>query len=64
MKLAKEALVAILAAAWVVGLVEQLGSWKMTLAYVAISLAMAAVVFGDHPVLKLAPRRNRPPDRH
>ena len=59
MTLAKEALVAVLAAAWVVGLVDQLGSWKMTIGYVAISLLMAGVMFGNRRVLKLARLRNR-----
>jgi hypothetical protein len=47
-----------LAAAWIVGLVRQFGSWSMTTAYVAIALAMVAVMFGDRLVLKFAPRRN------
>ena len=59
MTLAKQALVAVLAATWVVGLWHQ-GSWSMAAAYVAISAAMAALVFGfgDRRVLKFAPRRN------
>ncbi len=57
--LAKEALLAVLVAAWVVGLVHQFGSWSMTAVYVGISLMMAAVSFADRLVPKLAPRRNR-----
>jgi hypothetical protein len=59
MNLAKEALWAVLAAAWIAGLVHQFGSWSMTAAYVAISLVMVAVTFGGQLVLKFAPRRNR-----
>jgi hypothetical protein len=63
MKLVKEAVVAVLAAAWVVGLVHQFGSWSMTAVYVAISLGMVAVISSNQLVLKLARRRNprRPP---
>jgi hypothetical protein len=59
MKLAKEALWAVSAAAWIVGLLSQFGSWPMTAVYIAISLAMIAVTFADHRVLNFAPRRNR-----
>ena len=55
----KEAIWAVLAAAWIVGFVHQFGSWPMTAAYVAISLAMVAVMFGAELVLGFAPRRNR-----
>jgi ABC-type iron transport system FetAB permease component len=55
--IARQALVAVLAAAWVVGLIHQFNSWTMTVAYVGISLAMAAVMFGDRRVLKYATRR-------
>ncbi len=60
MNLAKEVLLAVLAATWIVGLVHQWGSWPMTIGYVAISLVMAAIMFGgDRRVLKYARRRNR-----
>lgn len=59
MSLAKEALGAILAAAWIVGLVHQFDSWSMTAVYLAISLVMVTVTFGGQRVLKFAPRRNR-----
>jgi len=59
MSFVKEALGAILAAAWIVGLVHQLGSWSMTVVYVAISLVMVTVMFGDQLVVKFAPWRNR-----
>ena len=39
--------------------VHQFGSWSMTTLYVAISLAMAGVTFGNRLVLKFVPRRNR-----
>jgi hypothetical protein len=55
----KDAVWAVLAAAWIVGLVHQFGSWSMTAAYVAISLAMVAVMSGGQIVLRFAPRRNR-----
>jgi Flp pilus assembly protein TadB len=55
----KDALLAVLVATWIAGLVHQLGSWSMTALYVAISLAMAGVTFGNRLVLKFAPRRNR-----
>jgi len=55
--IARQALVAVLAAAWVVGLIHQLNSWTMTIAYVGISLAMAAVMLADRRVLKYATRR-------
>lgn len=57
--LAKEALWSVLVAAWIVGLVNQFGSWSMTTFYIAISLVMIAVSFGNHLMLKFAPRRNR-----
>jgi peptidoglycan/LPS O-acetylase OafA/YrhL len=58
MNMAKQALVAVLAATWIVGLWNQ-SSWTMAAAYVAISVAMAALIFGfrERPVLKFAPRR-------
>lgn len=59
MNLAKDALWAVLAATWIVGLVHQFGSWQMTIVYVAISLMMVAVKFSDRLVLKFVPRRNR-----
>ena len=55
----KEAIWAVLAAAWIAGLGHQFGSWPMTAAYVAISLAMVAVMFGAEIVLRFASRRNR-----
>ena len=55
MTMAKQALV--VAATWVVGLFYQ-DSWPMAAAYVAISAAMAALMFGGRRVLKFAPRRN------
>jgi hypothetical protein len=57
--LAREALWSVLAAEWIVGLVNQFGSWPMTAFYIAISLAMVAVAFADRRVLNFAPRRNR-----
>jgi hypothetical protein len=57
--LAKEALLAVLVAAWVVGLIHQFGSWSMTAIYVAISFAMVGVMVGDRIVLKFATLRNR-----
>ena len=59
MSMVKEALGAILLAAWTVGLVHQLESWLMTAVYVAISLVMVTVMFSDHLVVKFAHRRNR-----
>ena len=58
MSLAKQALVAVLAATWMVGLWNQ-GSWTMAMIYVAISVAMVALVFGfnDGRMPRLAPRR-------
>lgn len=55
--IARQALVAVLAAAWVVGLVHQFSSWKMTAAYLGISLAMAAMMLTDHRVVQYATRR-------
>jgi hypothetical protein len=59
MNFAKDALWAILAGAWMAGLVHQIESWPMTALYVAISLAMVVGMFGRHLVHKFAPRRNR-----
>jgi hypothetical protein len=56
---AKEALVATMAAAWVVGLVHQFKSWSMTAVYLAISLAIVGVVFGNQLLPKFASRKNR-----
>jgi hypothetical protein len=41
----------VLAATWITGLVHQFGSWSMTTVYVAISLMMVAVTFGNRLVL-------------
>ncbi len=59
MKIAKEALLAVVGAAWIVGLVAQFGSWSLTAFYVGISLLMVAVRFSDRLGLKLALRRIR-----
>lgn len=59
MSLAKEALVAVLAATWIVGLVHQFDSVSATAGYVLISLVMAGIALGDRRGLKFAPRRNR-----
>ena len=59
MNLAKQALLAVLTAAWIVGLVHQFGSWPMTATYVTISLGMVTVTFADRLVLRFAPRRKR-----
>jgi hypothetical protein len=56
MKVAGEALWAILVSAWIVGLVNQFESWPMTTFYVAISLAMIAVMFGHRGMLNFAKR--------
>ena len=56
MTMAKQALVAVLAATWIVGLFHQ-DSWGMVVAYVAISAAMAGLMFGNRRVLKFARRR-------
>ncbi len=58
MILAKQALLAVLAAAWIAGLWHQ-GSWTMAAAYLAISAAMVALMLatGDRRMLKLAPKR-------
>ena len=56
---ASESLGAALIATWIVGLVNQFGSWPMTAFYIAISLAMAALSFADRRMLNFAPRRNR-----
>ena len=60
MNLAKQALLAVLTAAWIVGLVHQFESWSMVAVYIAISLVIVAVMFGGQLVLRFAPRRNRP----
>jgi nitrate/nitrite transporter NarK len=57
MTLAKQALLAVLAATWIVGLWHQ-NSWSMAAAYVAICVAMVALIFANGRVLKFAPRRN------
>jgi hypothetical protein len=59
MNLAKQALLAVLTATWIVGLVHQFGSWAMAAVYIAISILMVAVMFGSHLVLSFATRRNR-----
>lgn len=55
---ASESLGAVLIAAWIVGLVNQFGSWPMTAFYIAISLAMSALSFADRRMLNFAPQRN------
>jgi hypothetical protein len=59
MSLAKEALVAVLAATWIVGLMHQFDSVSATVGYVLISLLMAGIALGDPRVLRFAARRNR-----
>jgi hypothetical protein len=59
MTLAKEGLVAVLCALWIAGLVQQFGSWPTTIGYVAVSLLMAGLIFGNHRALRFATRRNR-----
>ena len=59
MNFAKEALLAVVGAAWIVGLVHQFGSWSLTAFYVGISLLMVAVRFSDRLGLKFALRRIR-----
>jgi hypothetical protein len=61
MGLAKEALWAVLAGAWIAGLVHQFESWSMATAYVAISVAMVAGMFGSRLAHRFSPRRNRRP---
>ena len=59
MQLAREGLMAVLAALWIAGLLQQLGSWPTTIAYLGISLLMAAIILGNRRILKPAPRPNR-----
>ena len=59
MSLAQEALVAVLAAIWIVGLVHQFDSLSATIAYLLISLLMAGIALGNPSKLKPAPWRNR-----
>jgi len=59
MNFAKEALLALLVATWAVGLVNQFGSWTMTAFYIAISLVMITVTFGNRLMFRFVPRRNR-----
>ena len=56
---AKEALRAVLIAAWIVGLAHQFELWSTTILYLAISLVMVALTFADRLVFKFASRRNR-----
>ncbi len=56
MNVAREAVWAVLAAAWIVGLVNQFESWPLTAFYLAISLAMIAVMFGHRGMLNFAKR--------
>jgi membrane protease YdiL (CAAX protease family) len=57
--LAKEALLAVLIAAWIVGLAHQFESWSTTIVYFAISLVMVGVVYGSQILLGFSPRQNR-----
>lgn len=57
MTMAKQALVAVLAATWIVGLWHQV-SLPMAVAYVAISAAMAALILANRGILKFVPWRN------
>jgi TRAP-type uncharacterized transport system fused permease subunit len=54
--MAKQALVAVLAATWIVGLFHQV-SLPMAVAYIVISTLMAGLIFANSRVLKFAPRR-------
>jgi hypothetical protein len=56
---AKEAVLAVLTAAWIVGLIHQIESWSMTAVYLAISLAIVGVIFGKQLLPKFVPRQNR-----
>jgi cyanate permease len=44
MSLSKTALLSILVACWIVGLVNQLHDWSTTLAYLALSSLLVAIV--------------------
>lgn len=57
--LVREAFWAVLVAAWIVGLVNQFGSWPMTAFYIVISLVMVAVAFADRRMFNFAARQNR-----
>ena len=57
MTLLKQALVAVLAATWLVGLYHQ-DTWTMMAAYIVISALMVVLIFGNRAVLRFAPRRN------
>lgn len=57
--LAREGLLAVLVAAWIAGLIHQIGSWSTMAVYVAISLVMATVRSADRRVLNFIPRRKR-----
>ena len=59
MQLARDGLLAVLAALWIAGLLQQLGSWPTTIAYVGISLLMAAIILRPRRALRPAPRSNR-----
>ena len=59
MNFLKEALLAVSAATWIVGLVDQFRSWTMTAFYIVISLVMIAVTLGNRLMLRLALRRDR-----
>ena len=61
----KEAVFAVLATKWIVGLVDQFRSWTMTAFYVAISLVMIALTLGHRiDAVNLKYRlRNIDPDR-
>jgi hypothetical protein len=57
MTVVKQALVAVLAATWIVGLFNQV-SLPMAVAYIAISTVMVGLILANRGVPKFAPRRN------
>jgi hypothetical protein len=59
MSFAKEAILAVVGAAWIVGLVHQFGSWSLNAFYIGISLLTVVVRFSDHRGLKFALRKIR-----
>ena len=60
MQLAKEGFVALLVALWIGGLIAQFGSWTTTAGYLAISMLLVGLIFGDRLVPKRAmARRHR-----
>ena len=59
MSMSKTALLSILVACWIVGLLNQFHDWSTTLSYLVLSLLIIAIVAASHQVAYAKSRASR-----